>query len=317
MIQKIAIFGAAGTIGKLVGAELERRSIPFRAVGRDCRKLEAAFSGRSGAEIVTADLADAASATEAARGADTVIYCAGVPYPEFKRHPALMRTSVMAAAEAGVKRMLVVSSVYSYGVPQTRKVAETHPREPDTVKGRYRKEQEDIALEANALKLLDSMVVRLPDFYGPHAENSLAHQVFSAALAGKTANWLGPVSTPHEFIYVPDAARTIVDLACRPECYGEAWNVGGPGEITGAEFIQKVYLAAGQRPRFRAVGRWMLRMAGLFQPFMKELVEMLYLQETPVILDDSKLQAALGNVHKTPYEEGIRKTIEFMRGGSV
>ena len=31
---------------------------------------------------------------------------------------------------------------------------------------------------------------------------------------------------------------------------------------------------------------------------------MLYLQETPVILDDSKLRGRLGQVHKTPYDQG-------------
>ena len=119
-MHKVAIFGAAGTAGKLLGAELAGRGIPFRAVGRDRGRLEAAFAGLNGAEIAPADLGDAASAREAARGADTVIYCVGVPYPEFKLHPALMRTSVMAAADAGVERMVVISSVYSYGVPQTR-----------------------------------------------------------------------------------------------------------------------------------------------------------------------------------------------------
>jgi nucleoside-diphosphate-sugar epimerase len=316
-MDKVAIFGAAGTMGKLLGAELERRGVPFRAVGRDRRKLEAAFGNLKGAEIAPADLADPAAAEEAARGTDTILYCVGVPYTAFKLHPALMRTSVMAAAEAGVERMAVLSSVYSYGVPQTRRVDETHPREPGTVKGRYRKEQEDIALEANLLGLLKTLVVRLPDFYGPHAEMSLAHQVFSAALANKTARWLGPVSTPHEFVYVPDAAATILELACRRDCYGEAWNLGGAGEISGADFIQKVYLAAGRQPRFQSVGRFMLRIAGWFQPFMRELEEMLYLQETPVILDDAKLLATLGNVKKTPYDEGVRRTIEFMRAPRV
>lgn len=316
-MRKVAIFGAAGTMGRWIGAELERRGVPFRAVGRDGRRLESAFAGMRGAEIAAADLAAVQGAAEAARGADTVIYCVGVPYTDFARHPALMRTSLEGAAAAGVERMAVLSSVYSYGAPRTRRVAETHPREPHTVKGRHRKEQEDMALEANALGVLRTLVVRLPDFYGPHAENSLAHQVFRAALTGRTANWLGPVSTPHEFVFVPDAAEPIVELASRPDCYGEAWNLGGASEIAGGEFIQKVYLAAGRQPRFRTAGRRMLRALGLFRPLMQELVEMLYLQETPVILDDSKLLARLGNVKKTPYDEGIRRTVEFLRAAGV
>jgi nucleoside-diphosphate-sugar epimerase len=104
-----------------------------------------------------------------------------------------------------------------------------------------------------------------------------------------------------------------VDLATHPECYGEAWNLGGAGEISGADFIQKVYLAAGREPRFRTVGRGMLKLAGIFNPFMRELPEMLYLQETPVILDDSKLRAKLGDIVRTPYDQGISDTLEWMR----
>jgi hypothetical protein len=39
---------------------------------------------------------------------------------------------------------------------------------------------------------------------------------------------------------------------------------------------------------------------------MKELVEMNYLQTTPVLMDDITLSQLLGGLHKTPYEEGLR-----------
>ena len=56
----------------------------------------------------------------------------------------------------------------------------------------------------------------------------------------------------------------------------------------------------------------MLKLLGLFNPLMKEMVEMHYLFETTVILDDSKLRAKLGEVKKTPYEEGIKQTLKWM-----
>src|ERR1035441_6189098 len=104
----------------------------------------------------------------------------------------------------GGGRLVLPSSVYGYGVPRTSRVAETHAREPHTRKGKYRKEQEDLVMEAHAPGALQGMIVRLPDFYGPHADLGLANPIFRAALAGKTANWAGPVNTEHEFVYVPD-----------------------------------------------------------------------------------------------------------------
>jgi nucleoside-diphosphate-sugar epimerase len=315
-IRKIAIFGAAGAIGRPLAFELERRGIAFRAVGRSRGKLEKAFGACTQAEIFDADVADLRSAGAAAREVDTIVYCVGLPYPSHNRHPAMMRTVIEAAAAMHVERLILISSVYAYGVPRTSRVAETHPRQPQTRKGQFRKEQEDLVLEAHKSGRIRGMVLRLPDFYGPTADQGYAPLVFTAALAGKTANWVGPVTAQHEFVYVPDVAPVLADLANLPECFGEAWNYGGPGPIAPVDFITRVYRAAGRDPKYRSVGRGMLKILGWFNADLREVPEMMYLQETPVILDDSKLLAKLGNVHKTPYDEGIRKTMEFLRGAS-
>jgi nucleoside-diphosphate-sugar epimerase len=265
--------------------------------------------------VVAADLSDAGGARQAAQGIDTIIYTVGVPYNAFHLHPAMMRVTIDAALAAHVKRLVVVSGVYSYGVPQTKKVAETHPRVPVSVKGQRRKEQEDMAMAAAEGGRIRSMLVRLPDFYGPYAENSLAGRIFRAAVDGKTADWLGPVGPPHEFVFVPDTGPVIAELASRDDCYGETWNFAGPGDLSALAFIQKVYQAAGREPKFRSAGRTLLRVMGWFNPIIRELPEMLYLEETPVLLDDEKLRAKLGEVHKTSYDDGIRQTIEWMRAG--
>jgi nucleoside-diphosphate-sugar epimerase len=227
-----------------------------------------------------------------------------------------MRTTIEAAAAMGVRRLVLVSSVYGYGVPRSPRVAETHSRQPETRKGRYRKEQEDLVLDAHAAGRIQGLVVRLPDFYGPGAKQTLANLIFEGALTNKTANWIGPVNTPHEFVFVPDTGPVIGELASRDDCYGEAWNFGGPAAINTLDFITRVYRAAGLAPKYRTAGRGMLKILGWFNPLMRELVEMVYLEETPVILDDSKLLAKLGSVHKTPYDEGIQQTIEWLRSSS-
>jgi nucleoside-diphosphate-sugar epimerase len=310
-VNNVAIFGAAGAIGQSIAPELERRGIPYRVVGRSREKLERAFPR---AEVFPADLADSRSAGAAARGVDTIFYCVGLPYPSHHLHPALVRTTIEAARTVGVRRLILPSSVYGYGIPRTVRVAETHPREPHTRKGGYRKEQEDLVLGAHSPGTFDTMVVRLPDFYGPHADIGLAQFVFDAALAGKTANWPGVVNAAHEFVFVPDAGVTIVEMALR-DCYGEAWNYGGPGSINTLDFITRVYRAVGRAPKYRAAPKGLLKILGWFNPDVRELIEMLYLQETPVILDDSKLAAKLGGLQKTSYDDGIRRTVEFLKAG--
>jgi len=313
-VERAAIFGAAGAIGQAIAPELERRGVGFRAVGRSGEKLKRAFAGFAHAEPFPADLNDPRSTGAAARGVDTIFYCVGLPYPSHHLHPVMMRVTLEAAKLVGVRRVVLVSSVYPFGVPRASRVAETHTREPHTRKGHYRKEQEDLVLAAHAEGALQGMIVRLPDFYGPHAEQGLAQLVFKAALAGKTANWPGVVNAPHEFVFVPDAGPVLVELASRDDCYGEAWHYGGPGPINTLDFITRIYRAVGRAPKYRAAGKLLLRIAGWFNPEIREVIEMLYLQETPVILDDSKLAAKLGELKKTPYDEGIRQTVEFLKG---
>jgi nucleoside-diphosphate-sugar epimerase len=317
IVERAAIFGAAGAIGQSLAPELERRGIPFRAVGRSKEKLERACAGFSRAEVFPADLSDPRSAGAAARGVDTIFYCVGLPYPSHNLHPQLMRTTLEAAKAVGVRRLALVSSVYPFGIPRTARVAETHPREPNSIKGGYRKQQEDLVLAAHSPGAFETLILRLPDFYGPHAELSLAQLVFTAALAGKAANWPGVVNTQHEFVFVPDVGPVLAELASRPECYGEAWHYGGPGPINTLDFITRVYRAVGRAPKYRAAGKTLLRIVGLFNPEVREVIEMLYLQETPVILDDSKLAAKLGPLHKTSYDDGIRQTIDSIQHSKV
>ncbi len=309
--QCIAIVGAAGAVGRATMDELERRGARVTVIGRDEAKLREAFEGR--AQIRAADLLNIQQATEALEGVTSAVHAVGLPYPQFELHPVLMRHALEAARRAGVSRMLVVSSVYSYGSPQTRRVSEEHPREPGTRKGRFRKEQEDAAMEAHGKGGLHTAVLHLPDFYGPYAANSLAAVIVQWAMQGRTVNWLGDLDAPHEFVFIPDAACTIADVLERGESsFGRRWNLGGPGTITAREFILRVHAELGRTVRMRKVGLPLLRLMGLFNSMMRELVELYYLGVTPVILDDTALSRHLGGLRKTPYEEGIRRMIAWM-----
>jgi nucleoside-diphosphate-sugar epimerase len=312
--MNIAVFGAAGAIGPVVVPELLSRGHRVRVVGRDASRL-AAFG--PDVEAVAVDLMDPAGAAAAAAGMDAVLYAVGVPYHRFELHPPMMRTTVAAAKAAGVRRLIHISNVYPYGRPQTATVAETHPLAPHTFKGRMRKEQEDIVLAAHDPQGLQTLVLRPPDFYGPTSANSMAGYALASMRAGKTVDLLGPINTPHEWIYVPDLAPVIADLFEVAEGYGTAYNVAGSGTLTVRQFAGKLFAAANRPVKFREAGPMLLRAFGLFNPMMRELVEMSYLYQTPVLLDDAKLSALLGGLRKTSYDDGIRATVAAALGDAV
>jgi nucleoside-diphosphate-sugar epimerase len=312
----IAIFGAAGATGQAIAEALAQRDISFRAVGRSREKLQKIFGSSPKAELVDADLSTLEGARKASRGAAAVVYAVGpADYSdkEFSKLPGWITTALEAAAAEGVKKFILLSTVYSYGVPTTPKVAEDHPRAPAALKGEMRKQQEDLVLAAHGKGGLSTLVLRLPDFYGPKADTGIFRGLFEAAVAGKTADVFAPIEKLHEFLYVPDLGPVVADLLARDDVYGEAYNLAGPGALSTRDFAAAIFKAAGHPPKLRAAGKIMVKILGLFIPFMKDFYPMLYLQQSPVLLDDAKLQSKLGAIKKTPYEEGIRRTVDAMK----
>jgi nucleoside-diphosphate-sugar epimerase len=310
---RIALIGAAGAIGGSIAAELRKRSLPYRVVGRGRAELERAFGSDSNAEIVTWNPDDPASVRAASRGVDTIFYLVGVPYWQFELHPQLMRKTLDGAIAEGVQHIVLIGTVYPFGHARTERVREDHPREPHTYKGRMRKEQEDLVLSADASGKIRGTILRLPDFYGPGVEKSFLASAFQAAVKGGRAQLVGPIDTPHEFVFVPDVGPVALALAAEPGAYGRAWHFGGPGTITQRSFVERIFREAGSEPKFIVANRTILRIMGLFNPLMREMVEMNYLFQTPVIMDDSAIHGLLGSVHKTSYEDGIRETLRLMR----
>jgi nucleoside-diphosphate-sugar epimerase len=315
MQKKVAILGAAGAIGKGATPELLKQGLTVRVVGRSREKLARAFAGRS-VEIQTADLTTIEGCRVALADVDTAVYAIGLPYTkkDFAQYSPMMHVCLEAARQVGLKKLILITNVYPYGLPQFETVTEDHPRIPCSVKGEYRKQQEDIALASHGKNGLSVLSLRLPDFYGFDAENSLAWQIFSAAAKRKTANVFAPVETPHQFFYTPDIGAVIIGLIDRPELFGVSYNVASDETISVHEFAQKVYAELGMdKPKYMAVGKTMLTLLGLFSPLLRELKEMAYLQEKPVILDGSRLRNALPALRFTSYHDGITATVARLR----
>jgi nucleoside-diphosphate-sugar epimerase len=310
---KLVLLGATGAIGESIAAELRKRGERYRAVGRDRASLDRAFGSDPLAEIAVWNPDDAASVKAALHGADAAVYLVGVPYNHFELHPVLMRQTLDAAIAEGLQQMLLVGTVYPYGRAQATSAREDHPREPHTFKGKMRKQQEDLLIEADAAGKIRGTVLRLPDFYGPRVKNSFLDSLFTAAATGGTANLIAPIDRPHQFIYVPDAGATVLDLLRHPEAHGRWWHLAGDGTASIQQIVAMVSEIVAHPVKTRVVGTTMLRLIGLFQPVMRELVEMNYLLTDPFIMDDSALRTLLGDVKKTPLREGLKQSLEAAR----
>lgn len=306
-MSSVALIGATGAVGREIARVLRDRGRAYRAIGRSDASLRKAFGDDPHAELQTWN-ADAASARAALEGCDSAIYLVGVPYDHFELHPQLMKAALDGALGAGVKRLLLIATVYPYGMPRTHTVDETHPREPTAFNARMRKEQEDVVLAAHGHGI-ETVVLRLPDLYGPGMEKSYLTAQFANAPLGKRSTVIGPIDVRHEWAFIPDCARVAVRVLDEPRAYGAFWNYAGPGEITQREFSDKIYAACGHKPNYFVANKALLRTFGLFNGEMRNFAEMNYLMSDPVVLNDDRLRSLLGELPKTSYDDGIALTL--------
>jgi len=253
-----------------------------------------------------------ASVLPALEGAATAIYLAGVPVWEFDKHLALTRQVLDAAKQAGLRRLLLVSSNWAYGVPRAERVSEAHPLDAQTHKGRIRREQEQLVLAAHGE--LQTAVLRIGDFYGPYVEASYLWSAFKSARNGTIAQLMSPADAQHEFVYVPDAARVVLRMLEVAGLWGRAWNLGGQVSTIHA-MTEAIFAEAGQPANYETPPPWKIRIVALMNPYVREMREMQYLLDTPLMLDDSALSKALGGLVKTPFAQGIRETLPTVRIG--
>ncbi|HEY0786874.1 MAG TPA: NAD-dependent epimerase/dehydratase family protein [Acidobacteriaceae bacterium] len=302
--------GATGSLGRALGLELSLAGRPYRAVSRSALALQVRFPPERAAEPVVWDPEEQASIRHALQGVDTAVYMAGVPLWEFAKHLALTRRVLEAATQTGVRRLLLVSSNWAYGLPEGGKpVTEAHALAAHTVKGRVRAEQEQAVLAAHSAGVLETAVLRVADFYGPQVEASYLWSAFRAAKQGTRAQVMQPADRPHEFVFVPDAARTVLHMLDQAAVWGRAWNLGGAGPVTLRAMVEAIFAEAGRAPFYEVAPGWKLGLIRMMNPYVRELKEMQYLLETPVFLDDAALSGTLGGLTRTPYSAGIRQTL--------
>ena len=301
------VFGAGGAGGALV-RELAAQGQAVLAVTRSGRAEVPA-----GVEVVAADAADPASARAACAGARVIYHAVNVPYPAWPAVLPPVMDSLIAAAGAVNATLVYADNAYVYG-PVDRPMTEDMPLAATTKKGRLRARLAESLLAAHRAGTVRAVIGRGSDYFGPGVTNSaVGDRVFPALLAGKKAMWLGDLDQPHTMTYVDDFARVLITLGARPEAQGQVWHAPAAEPLTGRQFLTLASELAGQPPRLGTYPPLLIRLAGLFDPVLRELPELAYEFTAPFILDGSRYQAAFGGA-PTLHRDALRATLAWYAG---
>jgi nucleoside-diphosphate-sugar epimerase len=299
-----------GPVGMSVMDALVQKG-PRRRVRMVNRSGKASVS--EGVEVVGGDATNEAFTREVSDGASVVYFALNPPYDKWpEQFPPLQAGVLEGAASAGAK-LVAMENLYMYGLTDGRPLTEDLPYAPNTRKGTVRARMSEELMEAHRSGRVRVAIGRASDFFGPRVLASAAgEQVLGRALQGKSAQVAGDPDQPHTYTYAPDIGKGLVILGESEEALGQAWHLPSPETLTTRQFVEMIFEEVGKPARIQAAPKILLRVMGLFNPGMREIIEMLYEFEEPFVVDNSKFERAFGE-RTTPLREAIGETVRWYR----
>lgn len=311
--RTVLVLGASGGIGGEVARQLRAAGWQVKALQRG---LAAPHERRDGIQWLRGDALNAADVAGAAQGCGVLVHAVNPPgYRDWDRLVLPMLDSSIAAARAQGATLLLPGTVYNFGPDAFPLLREDAAQHPVTRKGALRAEME-ARLHAASRLGLRVIIVRAGDFFGPQARNSW----FSQGLVrpGRPVTRISNPAAPgagHQWAYLPDVARTMVELLARRDALPAfaSFHMAGHWDADGrqmAQAIQRVVLRrTGRSPRIAGFPWGLLNLASPFVTTFREMREMRYLWRQPVRLDNTGLVAALGREPHTPLDEAVEAAL--------
>ncbi|WP_410566216.1 NAD-dependent epimerase/dehydratase family protein [Amycolatopsis sp. cmx-4-61] len=259
-------------------------------------------------ERIAADITDPDRLTELTEGARVLINCAVPALDRWATDLPPMAAALLTAVERTGAGYVMLGNTYGYG-PVDGPMTEDLPMAATTVKGRVRARMWLDALAAHEAGRARVTEVRAAGFLGAGPVGAYAAFVLGPVLAGETASFPGDLDAPHSWNYTEDIARTLVAASRDDRAWGRPWHVPVTSSLSVRALTERLADLAGlPTPQLRRIHRAEVAALAQRQPLFAELLEVLYSNENPHVLDSARTEAVLG-VRPTPLEPVLRETL--------
>ncbi|MCL4795687.1 MAG: NAD-dependent epimerase/dehydratase family protein [Bryobacteraceae bacterium] len=189
------------------------------------------------------------------------------------------------------------------GKPRYLPVDEDHPIDPVDFNGIHKRAAEHYHLLMSRDGLVDAVVLRLTNVYGPRLAIGVSGQGFLSAfllraLQGQTLEVFGDGSQLRDPVYVDDAIEAFLLAGMQPRWPSRLYHLGGPAPLSLLEIARVISREAGLMCDIR------------LRPFPEEH---LVFDIGSYTTDSTRLQAVIDWRPRTSFEEGIRCTLAYFR----
>jgi len=252
------VTGGAGFIGSHLAEELERRGERIRVVDSLITGKRSNIAHVRSAEFIEGDLAEIDVARRAVAGADYVLHQAAIPsVPRSVKDPLSSNRAnidatlnvLVAAHEAGVKRVVFAASSSAYGDAATSPKREDMPTGPLSPYALQKLVGEQYMQLFTKLYGLETVSIRYFNVFGPRQDPSSPYSgvisLFATAiLDGVAPTICGDGEQTRDFTYVANVVDGVL-RACTANASGEVINVATGGTISINELCRRMAQLAG------------------------------------------------------------------------
>jgi nucleoside-diphosphate-sugar epimerase len=240
------VTGGAGFIGSHLAEELIRRGERVRVADSFITGKRENLEHIPGVELVEGDLADLAVATRAVAGVDYVLHQAAIPsVPRSVEDPITSNRAnidaslnvLVAARDAGVKRVVYAGSSSAYGDTPTLPKIETMGTAPLSPYALQKLVAEQYCQMFTRLYGLETVTIRYFNVFGPRQDPSSPYSgvisLFIRALVeGRQPTIYGDGEQTRDFTYVANVVDGVLRACTAPDASGEVINVATGGRIS-------------------------------------------------------------------------------------
>ena len=306
------VTGGAGFIGSHLSEEIARRGHRVRVADSLITGKRSNLTHVPGVELIEGDLADFEFAKRVADGCDYVLHQAALPsVPRSVTDPITANRAnvdgtlniLVAARDAGVKRLVFASSSSAYGDTPTLPKDEGMPADPMSPYALQKVVGEQYLRMFTRLYGLETVSIRYFNVFGPRQDPTSPYSgvisVFATALIeNRPPKIYGDGEQTRDFTYVANVVDGVLRACEAPKANGEIINVATGGRIS----LNQLFYA------MRDV------VGGTLEPIYGESRQG---DVRDSQADIQKAKALLGYEPTVPFEEGLARTIAWYRAANT
>jgi nucleoside-diphosphate-sugar epimerase len=302
------VTGANGFLGRILCKELGDLGYPFKAACRNSKET-------SLSNVVEIPNIDAKTDWSAAlKEVDVVIHLAArvhvmkesstYPLYEFRKvNVDGTKRLALQAAEAGVKRLIYVSSIKVNGEKTTSKpFDESDPAAPEDAYGISKYEAELVLHDISKNTGLEIVIIRPPLIYGPSVKGNLL-QLIKVLTTGIPLP-LGSIKNLRSLLYVDNLVEALILCATHPKAAGKTYLISDGDDVSTPALIKTLAEALGLKAKLLNCPVFLLNALGKIAGKSEQVNRL----TESLQVNNSKIMRELGWKPKFSLLEGLKQT---------